>query len=192
MAERAVSTYTYEEYLALEANPGQKHEYHDGMITAMAGGSPRHGQLAMNIGRVIGNALEAKASSCIVYNSDVKVRIDASNRTFYPDLSVVCGELIASSKDAHAIANPTLIIEVLSESTADFDRGVKFAHYRRLPSLRQYVLISQDRVLLDSYFRTEADTWEIRTYESLNDLIELKSLAISFELSAVYYQISGL
>lgn len=192
MAEHAVSTYSYEAYLALEAESDVKHEYHDGMIVAMAGGSPKHGQIGINVGGAIGFALRQGEKDCSVYSSDVRIQIETSFRTFYPDLSVVCGPLENSPHDPHAIINPILIVEVLFESTAAFDRGEKFAHYRQLPSLKEYVLVSQEEAMVDTFYRNEAGLWEIHTLTGLNEEVTLKSLGIALRMQDVYYRVPDL
>jgi Uma2 family endonuclease len=192
MAQEAVSTYSYEAYLELEKNPEAKYEFHDGMITAMAGGSPEHSQLASNMGRHLGNALEEASKACSVFNSDAKIRVEKTNRTYYPDASVVCGPLELSQKDNNAITNPILIVEVLSESTLEFDRGAKFAHYRQLSSLRQYVLISQTEAMVDTYYRTEDGTWEIQTLIGLEAEVELKAVEAKLKMKDIYYRVPGI
>ena len=119
MGEIAVAKYTYDAYLALEKEENIKYEFHDGMITAMAGGTPAHSQISASVSRHLGNQLDEKG--CIVYSSDLKVRVESTNRTYYPDVSVVCEKPQTSQKDGNAITNPVLIVEVLSESTAGFD-----------------------------------------------------------------------
>ena len=150
MGQKAVDAYSYSAYLAMEAEAELKHEYHDGLITALAGGTPVHGQLAANFGIELGIALKDKGKSCRTYSSDTRIRIDATNRAYYPDFSVVCEQPLTSPDDQHAITNPILILEVLSESTAGFDRGTKFSHYRQIDSLREYVLISQEKAMVDT------------------------------------------
>ncbi|MEL6653861.1 MAG: Uma2 family endonuclease [Bacteroidota bacterium] len=190
MTQVAVAKYDYEAYLAVEKEPGNKYEYHNGMITAMAGGTPEHGMITMNIGRALGNALEKEP--CSVLSSDVKVRIEVSNRTFYPDVSVVCGEIQKSERDVNAIINPKLIVEVLSESTASFDLGEKFAHYRKLTSLEQYIIISQESPLVHTYYRTQDGTWEIQTFAEAKEKIELKSIRATIEMADIYRRVSGI
>ena len=113
MGEKALSNYSFDAYLALEAESETKYEFHDGMITAMAGGTPEHGQIAMNFGRGVGNSIVEKGKTCIVYSSDVKVHIASSKRIFYPDASIVCEKPVKSDTDPHAITNPISIVEVL-------------------------------------------------------------------------------
>ena len=192
MGEKALSVYSYEAYLALEAESDTKYEYHDGMITAMAGGSPEHGQIAVNFTRFAGNALSMNNKPCIIYSSDVKVHISTTKRTFYPDASIVCEKPAKSDKDPHAITNPLLILEVLSESTMAFDRGAKFAHYRNIPSLKEYVLVSQNEAMVDTYYRTEDGTWEITTIIGLDKTVLLKSIGCEISMADIYLLVPDL
>ncbi|RMG61068.1 MAG: Uma2 family endonuclease, partial [Bacteroidetes bacterium] len=142
-AEKLSHTLSYADYLDLQRTSETKYEYHDGFVVAMAGGSPEHGLIGMNMGSEVRSAIKSGQKPCRVFSSDVRIRVDVANRAFYPDLSVVCGDLIRSETDAQALTNPILIVEVLSESTEGYDRGEKFSYYRQLPSLQEYVLISQ-------------------------------------------------
>lgn len=192
MGEKALANQSYETYLALEAESERKYEYHGGFIVAMAGGTPAHSQLGANVVRCLGNSLEAIGKPCRVYNSDLKVRIESVNRTYYPDASVGCAEPMYSEKDRHALINPILIVEVLSESNADVDRGSKFVHYRRLPSLQEYLLVSQDEVRVDAYFRREAEAWETHPVVGLEAVLRLPSLGCDLRLADVYRLVPGL
>lgn len=192
MAEKAASTYTYEAYLELEKDPDAKYEYHDGMITAMAGGTLAHALIQMNLGRALGNELEKKGNDCLVFSSDAKIHIEATNRTYYPDLSVVCGEAKTGTQDPHALLNPTVVIEVLSDSTEAFDRGAKFRHYRELESLRQYFLISQHAPIVDIYYRTDGGTWEFQTVMGVAAPLPLKALGCHISMNAIYRGVSDL
>lgn len=174
---------TYAEYLAAEAAADTRHEYLKGDVWAMAGGTIEHGGLAMAVAREIGLALRGKA--CRVFSSDVRVRIPETDLATYPDLSVVCGHLDTSADDEDAITNPTVLVEVLSDSTEAYDRGAKWAHYRRIASLREYMLVSQGEPLIEVYRRTTGGRFELfeaRTGET----IELASVGARFEVDAIY------
>jgi Uma2 family endonuclease len=192
MGEKALDQQSYETYLALEAESDIKYEYHDGLIVAMAGGTPTHSQLGANAVTELNLALRAKGSPCRVYNSDLKVRIESINRTYYPDASVGCEEPQYSEKDPHALVNPILIIEVLSDSNEDFDRGTKFSRYRRLPSLQEYLLISQHEVMVDVFYRREADLWETYLVGGLDGVVPLRSLGCELRLADLYRLVPGL
>ena len=151
--------YSYAEYLAYERDSGLKHEYDGGEILAMAGGSRRHNALALRVGA----ALDAtRLAGCVAFQSDQKVRILATGRATYPDVSVVCGKIEGDPADPQdaTITNPTLLVEVLSPSTEQEDRGTKWRHYQLLPSLQEYVLVSQDAARVERYRRLPGGTWE--------------------------------
>ena len=192
MGEKALSTYTYEDYLALEADSNEKLEFHGGYIIAMAGGTPEHGLIAGNFIGAVNQSLREADKNCSTFTSDVKVHIASANRGFYPDASIVCGPFEKSEKDPKAITNPILILEVLSESTQALDRGTKFTHYRQLPSLKEYVLISQEEASVDTYFRRENGLWEIRTIMGLNEHVELKSIACTLAMEEIYRLVPGM
>ncbi|HEY6463025.1 MAG TPA: Uma2 family endonuclease [Polyangiaceae bacterium] len=180
----AVHKATYADYLALEeASLDTKHEFIDGEITAMAGGTPDHGALALAFAHLLQNALGDRP--CRIYSSDVRVRVRATGMTAYPDLSVVCGRLETDPDDSKAIANPVVIVEVLSDSTEARDRGVKAAHYRHLVSLREYVLVAQHERRIEVHRRNEAGRWELFEYEA-GQRAELASIGCVVPVDDVY------
>jgi Uma2 family endonuclease len=176
---------SYAEYLDVEFTSDEKHDYLDGDIvpTAMSGGSILHGGLASSFGRLLGNALDGHP--CRVFSSDVRIRVEETNRAFYPDLSVVCGALETANDDDQAIVNPVLLVEVLSDSTEGYDRGEKAAHYRRIPSLREYVLVSQREPHVEVYRKNEAGRWELWEHRA-GETIALASVDAEIELDAIY------
>ena len=151
---------SYDDYLAIERSTDQRHEWLDGRAYAMSGGTLTHGALAA----AIGSELRALALSCgcQVYSSDAKVRVVATGLATYPDASVVCGALQVDPADAHAMVNPAMLVEVLSDGTERYDRGEKFEHYRRIESLRDYVMVSQYKALLEVYSRGDDNLWTLR------------------------------
>ncbi len=150
--------YTFADYLALERDSEIKHEFDAGEILAMAGGTARHSALAANIVIALGNS---RPSGCIVFQSDMRIRIAATGRATYPDASMVCGPLAYDPEDAAhtTITNPTLLVEVLSVTTEKGDRGNKWMHYQRIPSLHEYVLVEQ-QPRVEIYRRMPSGTWE--------------------------------
>lgn len=154
--------YTYEEYLAYERDSGLKHEYDAGEITAMAGGSRRHNALALRVGA----ALDAARSTtgCVAFQSDQKIRVLATGKATYPDVTVVCGAIEGDPADPSGvtITNPSILVEVLSPSTEEDDRGNKWRHYQLLPSLREYVLVSQNAPRIEVFRRVGEGVWEYR------------------------------
>lgn len=173
---------TYAEYLELEAGSDVRHEYVAGAIVAMAGGSVEHGRLISRLGALLARTLDGRP--CVVLPADVRVRIRASDRATYPDLHVVCSEVERDPDDDHAIVNPTVIIEVLSDTTAESDRGDKFADYRRLRSLREYVLVSQRERRIDVY-RRDGRRWHLDEYGS-GERVAFESIAVELAVDEVY------
>jgi Uma2 family endonuclease len=187
MATAALTRYTPEEYLALERNAEYKSEYLDGRIVAMTGAQRPHIVIVHNLDREIGTRL--LSSPCEVYPADMKVKIDPSGRYVYPDLCVSC-EPQFEDGTVDVLLNPVLIIEVLSESTEIYDRGEKFFHYRRIESLREYVLFSQKECLVERYIR-DGDFWRFSSVDDLNDSLAFSSLGIEIPLRLIYAKALG-
>lgn len=173
---------SYAQYLEFAERAEVKHEFIDGHVVAMAGGSIEHSRLAARMGFLLQLQLEGRP--CNVFNADARVRIEATNRATYPDVTVVCGPVAAAADDRHAITNPTVLVEVLSDATERDDRGSKFAHYRRLSSLREYVLVAQDRPCIE-VFRRDAEGWTLREYGP-GDQVALPSLECAIEIDQLY------
>lgn len=174
---------TYAEYLAAEQHAPVKHEYLRGQVWAMAGGTVEHGRLAVAVSTALSNALRGKP--CVVLSSDVRVRIESTDRATYPDVTVVCGPRVMATDDRDAIINPVVLVEVLSDSSEADDRGEKFAHYRRLPSLREYVLVSQRERRIE-VFRREGDHWSL--YEAgPMESIELTSIGATLAVDEIFF-----
>jgi Uma2 family endonuclease len=153
-------TYTHEEYLAQENASATKHELIHGEIFAMSGGTVEHGALAAN---VIGELRAlVRDRGCRVLTSDVRIRVEATGMVTYPDASVACPPIQVDPQDRFAVLNPVLIVEVLSNSTEDYDRHDKLAHYRRIPSLRDYLLVSQNERRIEHYRRNDDGSWTFR------------------------------
>jgi Uma2 family endonuclease len=185
MATAALNRYTPEEYLALERNAEFKSEYIDGRIIAMAGAPRPHNLIVHNLDREIGTRL--LHGPCEVYPGDMKVRIDASGRYVYPDLCITCDPQFADGL-ADVLLTPVVIIEVLSESTEKYDRGEKFAHYRRISSLREYVLLSPDECLVERYVR-DAEFWRYDAVDTLQSNLQLASVGIEIPLRWIYAKV---
>jgi len=173
---------SYAEYVAAEKASPVRHEYLKGSVFAMAGGTPEHGALAAAIMRELGVLLRGKP--CRVYSSDLRIRVLETELATYPDASVVCGKLETAPDDENAVVNPTLLVEVLSDSTEAYDRGAKAAHYRRIPSLREYVLIAQNEKRIEVYRRNQRGGWEL--FEAQSGILELESVGIELDVDAVY------
>jgi Uma2 family endonuclease len=175
---------SYAEYLEREAHAESKHEYLRGEAWAMAGGTIEHGRLAMAVGREL--ALAIGQRPCVVLSSDVRVRVVETDRTTYPDATVVCGKREVAPDDPHAIVNPTLIVEVLSEGTEADDRGAKFQHLRRLPSLLEYVLVSQTAPRIEVFQRQHDGSWLMREHGA-GSTVRLASIDGAIDVDRVYF-----
>lgn len=183
----AVPHVSPEEYLASERAAEHKSEYLDGEILPMSGASFRHTIIAMSIGGWLITHLRERP--CTVHSSDLRVRVSPTGLYTYPDVVVVCGEPQFADDHFDVLLNPTLIVEVLSESTKDYDRGGKFAHYRTLDSLQDYVLVAQDAPHVEHYARQPEGRWLLEETKSLDGEIELTSVGVRLPLSEIYLKI---
>jgi len=175
---------TPEEYLRIEREAPYKSEYYGGEMFSMAGGSPRHSRIATNIAGYLTNAL--KGRRCTPYNSDLRIGIPGEGLYTYPDVSVFCAPLTFLPGTDDTATNPTVIVEVLSKTTEAYDRGRKFEHYRRLPSLREYVLVSQDAPTLERFTREGDGRWVLTAAHGLEATIPLDALETALPLAEVY------
>jgi len=178
--------YTPEEYLRLEREATERHQYFEGEIFALAGGSPEHSLIISKINGELRNHL--KGSPYRVYDSNLRVRIPKTTLYTYPDVTVVCGPLQFDPLDTRreTVLNPTLIVEVLSETSEAYDRGGKFQKYRSIESFREYVLVSQDVAGIETFFRRSDGTWLYSPAAGLEAQIRLHSLEITLSLAELY------
>jgi len=175
---------TAEQYLVQERQATFKSEFFRGEVFAMVGGSPNHSLIAANFA---GEARELlKGKPCKVCNSELRVKVNASGLYTYPDASILCGELQFDDQQEDTVTNPTVLIEVLSESTEKYDRGAKSGHYRKIPSLMELVLISQYEPAVERFTRQENGGWLLVESQELSDDVRLGSVGISFALSELY------
>lgn len=179
---------TPEEYLALERQAARRHEYLQGQVLAMAGASERHNTVVVNTATLLVTQLRGR--QCKAYASDMRVKVSATGLYTYPDLVVVCGA--PQFDDAHqdTLLNPTLIAEVLSESTEAYDRGQKFAHYRSLPSLSDYLLISQDRPSIEHFQRQPGQQWLLTEVTGLDAVAFVPTITCKLSLAEVYNKVA--
>jgi len=183
---------TAEEYLALESIADVRHEFHDGEMFAMGGGTLWHNLIKDNCAHSIRKRIEGRG--CRVVTSDQRVKVDATGLYTYPDVVVFCGAATMEDGIHHTLTNPLLIVEVLSESTEKYDRGIKFGHYRRLATLREYMLVAQDRLSVEVFLRQPGETdpegngdhWMLSTAAAPNSSIHLGTLGISVPLAELY------
>lgn len=177
--------YSYDEYLAYERDSRMKHDYDGGDIVGLPGGSRRHNALASRISA----ALEiARKPGCVAFQSDQRIRVLATGKATYPDASMVCGSIDGDPADptGATITNPTLIIEVLSPSTEQDDRGDKWQHYQLIPSLQEYVLVSQSHARIERYRRLTTGGWEY--HDATEGVVHLQSGA-ALDLARLYSQL---
>ena len=177
--------FTEDEYLALEEEGDEKHEFINGEMIAMSGGTHSHNTIAANLIREVGNRLRHKP--CIVMTSDQRVNIDATGMYAYPDVTVVCGQPRSTPKSPTTVTNPTVLIEVLSKDTEGYDRGAKFAHFRHLPSLQAYILVSQKPRRIEHFQRMPSGQW-LLTFAEEGE-IEIPCLGVSLSLDEVYLNV---
>lgn len=170
------------DYLALERQSDIKSEYLDGEMIAMTGASRSHNRIALNVATSLDG--QARSRGCEVFVSDMRVQTGDGLLT-YPDVAVVCGKPQFSDSELDTLLNPTLIVEVLSPSTENYDRGVKFARYRTIPSLREYLLLEQKRVHLERFLRQDGD-WLLHETDDPGYVAELSSIGCRLALADVY------
>jgi len=175
--------YTPQEYLELERKAAYKSEFINGYIYAMAGASRSHNLVATNVSRELSNQFRGRP--CEAYSSDMRVQVSATGMYTYPDVVAVCGDPQFLDEHEDALTNPQAIVEVLSPSTESYDRGEKFAHYRRLTSLSDYLLIAQDKVRVEHYVR-QGSGWLLTEYDHLEDVLQLESIGCRLKLADIY------
>jgi Uma2 family endonuclease len=185
--------FTIEEYLEQERQAEERHEYLDGLIYAMAGESPEHGVISVNLVRELSSKL--RGGPCQTFTKDTKVRCGPDQKTpqstkglfAYPDLVVVCGERRYHDKHRDILLNPTIIVEILSETTRDYDRGEKFERYRTwLPSLAEYVIVHQTESRIEHHQRQNTEQWLLTTIDGLEATLDLSAIKCSLALRDIY------
>lgn len=185
MEARKLDNLSVAEYLAIEMTSGDKYEYHDGTIFALAGGTFNHGTICGNIFGELRNKVKDRNKGCKAYTSEIKVYIKKDNSYVYPDAMVVCDEIEHPEDNKDAVANPKLIVEVLSKSTSNYDRGAKFHKYRQLESLEEYILIEQESYAVEIYKRVN-DLWKISRIVGVDAILHLSSIDIDVEMTMIY------
>ena len=188
MASAAAQTYlTPEEYLAFERKATTKHEYVNGHIVAMSGASREHNLIT---GDIFGGLyIQLMERECEAYASEMRVKIPETASYTYPDVVVVCDEPRFEDDVFDTLLNPTVIVEVLSPSTEAYDRGEKFEHYRQIPSLKEYVIVSQDRVRVEHYLRQGGTQWLLTELDAPEDVLPLISIACDLTLHHIYRRV---
>lgn len=175
--------YSLQDYLAVEEMGPVRHEYLAGAIFAMAGGTPEHAGLSAAIVVLLGTQLRGR--SCRPYSADLRLRVPATGLATYADAAVVCGELERDAESPTHVTNPTVVVEVLSPSTEEYDRGSKREHYQQLSSLRDYVLVSQSRRRVEVFTRTAEGGWLHRVSVG-GDVAEVPSIDCRIDVDELY------
>jgi Uma2 family endonuclease len=183
MASSPVTKVTEERYLEIDRAAEVRSEFLDGEMWAMSGASLRHARLQGNIYASLRDILRGK--DCEPFTSDLRVRVLSGRMYAYPDVTVVCGKLQLADERQDILLNPSVIFEVLSRSTENYDRGVKFRHYRSIESLRDYILVDQDQARIEQFTRG-GDTWTLRDYQGLDQELKIDSIGVSLPLSRIY------
>ncbi|ARS40568.1 hypothetical protein CA265_13220 [Sphingobacteriaceae bacterium GW460-11-11-14-LB5] len=180
--------YTIEEYLEMEKASTVKHEYFQGEIFAMSGASENHNWIFTNIFLAVGSKLKGK--SCYIFGSDMRMNIPENGLFTYPDISIYCNGLKHSEFDEDTSISPTVIIEILSPSTKNYDRGKKFKLYKDIPSLQEYIMIDSESVLVEAYYMNDEQNWILNKHEEISDRLILASMGFDVALSDIYSHVS--
>ncbi len=185
MAQALHHRFSFEEYLRLEQDSQTKHEFAGGNVFAMSGGTPEHAAITANVARLLGNALAQQP--CRVFSPDLRVRIQVTGLATYPDVTVICAKLELDPTDPkqHTALNPTLIVEVLSPSTEDYDRGDKLGNYKQIPALAEIVLVAHDRREVE-VIRREADGSWSRHIARTSETVKLTSIGCELSVVEIY------
>lgn len=175
--------YTFDDYLSVEEMSAVRHEFLDGEIFAMAGGTPEHAALSAAMVVILGMRLAGRP--CRPYSADLRIRVIATGLATYADASVICGEPVRDPASPTHVTNPSVVVEVLSRSTEDDDRGEKREHYQRIASLREYVLVAQDRREIEIHARNAAGGWQ-RLGRSPGQTVDLLSIGVQLTVDELY------
>jgi Uma2 family endonuclease len=176
-----------EAYLEIERAAVHRSEYRDGLVVSMAGGTSLHDLIIMNAGAALHSA--SRDLLCRVHGGNLQVYIASFNVATYPDVMVICGPTQFTRRRNDLVENPSLIIEVLSPSTESYDRGRKFEYYRALPSLREYILISQDQPQVERFSRQADDSWRINVHRGLHGTLPLATIDAAIQLKDLYAKV---
>jgi len=187
MLKKQLTFYTPEEYLALEEKADHKSEFFNGEIFAMAGGSYNHNVIAGNINAALNQFAESKP--CVAFTSDMRVLVKANGLYTYPDATLVCGQVEFAEGRNDTITNPLIIVEVLSKSTRDYDRGFKFESYRLIETLQDYLLIDQERVHVEYFHKLEDGRWVLIETNLPEAELTLQTINFPLPISRIYHKV---
>ena len=178
---------TPEDYLEIERQAEYKSEYYNGEMFAFAGAGFNHNLILSNFAKILGNQIENK--SCFLFLNDMRLLIEAYALYTYPDIMVVCGKPKFTDEKKDNVLNPIMILEILSKSTESYDRGKKFEFYRSIPTLKEYILVSSDRPLVENFSKNEKNLWVLTDEKNLNASTQFSSLDIQVPLQEIYLKV---
>ncbi len=176
--------YSIEEYLQMEEASDEKHEYYQGEIFAMAGAKVPHNIISVNLIKLLGQKLKGK--SCEPFNSDQRIYIPQNSLFTYPDISIICGEIVTLNNDDWNIINPVVIIEILSKATKNYDRGDKFKLYRDIATLKEYILIDSETISIEAFRINDGGHWELEEYKKADNILLIKCIQVSIPVTEIY------
>lgn len=176
--------FSIEDYLEIENTSIEKHEYYKGEIFVMSGAKMPHNDISKNLS---GNLyVKLKGKKCQPYGSDVRIHIESNTLFTYPDISIICGDVVTRNNDDYNVLNPTVIIEILSPSTKNYDRGEKFKLYRDIPTLKEYILVDSESIHIEVFRLNENNHWELEEYNSTENLLHIKAINENILISEIY------
>ena len=173
-----------DEYLEMENASSEKHEYYQGEIFAISGAKVPHNIIATNL--VVALTIKLKGKSCRPFNSDQRIHVEANTLFTYPDISIICGDIITRNNDDYNVLNPTVLIEVLSRSTKNYDRGKKFKLYRDIPTLREYVLVDSESIHIEIFRLNANNHWELEEYNKGSRTILIQAINTPLSIEEIY------
>ncbi len=184
MGAPEIKYFTEKEYLDSERLALDKHEFYKGDIFAMSGASISHNKISKNILVDLGTKLKGK--SCEPFGSDLRIHIPKNTLYTYPDISIICGEIETTDDKFDTVTNPSVIIEILSESTKNYDKGGKFTLYREIESLKEYILIDSESIMVEKFIKNTDNSWQLTEYKKLEDFFTIDTVEIRMEITTIY------
>jgi Uma2 family endonuclease len=175
---------TPERYLEMERASEEKHEYYKGEVFAMSGASLRHNIIAKNFNGILIPFL--KGQSCDIFGSDLRIHIPENSLFTYPDFSIICGEPKTTDKEKDTVINPSVLVEILSKSTKDYDRGTKFSLYRSIKTLKEYILIDFLSISVELFAKQQDNSWKLTEYKQLSDNFYIAAIDLTLFLKDIY------
>jgi len=173
-----------DEYLEMENASSEKHEYYQGEIFAISGAKVPHNIIATNL--VVALTIKLKGKSCRPFNSDQRIHVEANTLFTYPDISIICGDIITRNNDDYNVLNPTVLIEVLSRSSKNYDGGEKFKLYRNIPTLREYVLVDSESIHIEIFRLNANNHWELEEYNKDSRTILIQAINTPLSIEEIY------